>query len=540
MIIGLDFDNTIVDYSKIFSLIAKEQGLKLQNGVSPKDQVKSHILKKSDGNLEWTKLQGEVYGKRISGACCYRGIKKFLRDQSANGCRFVIISHKSIFPSLTSDVNLHETAREFLNQNGFFSEESINLSINECFFEQTLECKINRIISCRCNVFVDDLISVLKHTKFPKSCFKIHFSSGNESPQNENHLASADSWRIVSQRIPSLEQKNQDTETSGGESKFNLNSFFRANKLGTISSRRKLDGGINSNLIKVRNTKGNSYCVKIYKKDFTNPSRFEKETLFIKRISPLMPDSIPRVIASDPTNQIAILNFVEGKLVSKLNKCPTSIWRSFNRFVLDLQKHKRLVGKQLYMATDCALSLSQHHGILQKRRDEWLVAISNGMPSSIIDLVSEFLLWPYDKISQKLLSSPAFHEMLSYQELIISPSDFGEHNAILNNDKVVFIDFEYAGLDDPAKLVSDYYCHPQNRVSPLIVRHLVKDLMEGFDQSQRLSFMSRLEIIFEIIKLKWCFIIMKPLIKNTEIREIELVRKKIKSLMCKTIDKIKS
>ena len=144
MIIGLDFDNTDCRLFENLLLIAKEQGLKIKMELPIKDQVKSLMLKKRGGNLEWTKLQGEVYGKRISGACCYRGIKKFLREQSANGCRFFIISHKSIFPSLASDVNLHETARDFLTQNGFFSEESINLSINECFFEQTLECKINR------------------------------------------------------------------------------------------------------------------------------------------------------------------------------------------------------------------------------------------------------------------------------------------------------------------------------------------------------------------------------------------------------------
>ena len=39
----------------------------------------------------------------------------------------------------------------------------------------------------------------------------------------------------------------------------------------------------------------------------------------------------------------------------------------------------------------------------------------------------------------------------------LSPSDFGFHNVIVEKDKILrFIDFEYAGWDDPAKMVSDF------------------------------------------------------------------------------------
>ncbi len=44
----------------------------------------------------------------------------------------------------------------------------------------------------------------------------------------------------------------------------------------------------------------------------------------------------------------------------------------------------------------------------------------------------------------------------------ISPSDFGFHNALLvNGVSLVYIDFEYAGIDDPAKTVCDFFCQPE-------------------------------------------------------------------------------
>ena len=46
-------------------------------------------------------------------------------------------------------------------------------------------------------------------------------------------------------------------------------------------------------------------------------------------------------------------------------------------------------------------------------------------------------------------------------ERCLSPSDFGFHNAILANDgRLRFIDFEYAGWDDPSKLICDFFCQP--------------------------------------------------------------------------------
>jgi hypothetical protein len=43
----------------------------------------------------------------------------------------------------------------------------------------------------------------------------------------------------------------------------------------------------------------------------------------------------------------------------------------------------------------------------------------------------------------------------------LSPSDFGYHNALLANDgRLRFIDFEYAGWDDPSKLICDFFCQP--------------------------------------------------------------------------------
>src|SRR5260221_2700014 len=50
---------------------------------------------------------------------------------------------------------------------------------------------------------------------------------------------------------------------------------------------------------------------------------------------------------------------------------------------------------------------------------------------------------------------------------ILSPSDFGFHNALQRADgTLAFIDFEYFGWDDPVKLLADVVWHPGMRLSP--------------------------------------------------------------------------
>ncbi|HCY84918.1 MAG TPA: aminoglycoside phosphotransferase family protein, partial [Desulfobacteraceae bacterium] len=44
---------------------------------------------------------------------------------------------------------------------------------------------------------------------------------------------------------------------------------------------------------------------------------------------------------------------------------------------------------------------------------------------------------------------------------VLSPSDFGFHNAIRTEKGLSFFDFEYAGWDGPIKLVCDFLCQPE-------------------------------------------------------------------------------
>ena len=68
MIIGIDFDNTIIKYDNLFYEIALEKKLIPKTLQKNKEEVKNFFINNNIEN-QWTMLQGEVYGSKISRRC---------------------------------------------------------------------------------------------------------------------------------------------------------------------------------------------------------------------------------------------------------------------------------------------------------------------------------------------------------------------------------------------------------------------------------------------------------------------------------------
>tara|TARA_E500000178_G_scaffold353605_1_gene419976 strand:- start:1655 stop:2503 length:849 start_codon:yes stop_codon:yes gene_type:complete len=54
--------------------------------------------------------------------------------------------------------------------------------------------------------------------------------------------------------------------------------------------------------------------------------------------------------------------------------------------------------------------------------------------------------------------------LINQEKTIISPSDVGLHNSMSSENRIYFIDFEYAGRDGYTKLIYDFILHPANRI----------------------------------------------------------------------------
>ena len=140
MVLGLDFDNTLIKYDELFYAIAREKDLIPDDLPKEKNAVRGH-LRENNLEDEWTIIQGEVYGDRIKEAVPYKGMLKTLLELKERKIPINIISHKTREPYLGPKRDLHSSARNWLRANHFFSSKGLNMKKEQIFFEENKEKK---------------------------------------------------------------------------------------------------------------------------------------------------------------------------------------------------------------------------------------------------------------------------------------------------------------------------------------------------------------------------------------------------------------
>lgn len=190
MILGVDFDNTIVCYDGLFHAQAVARGLIPPDTPVGKTAVRD-ALRDSGREDEFTLLQGYVYGPGIRAARPYPGVTECLRSLRRKGVAICIVSHKTRFPHLGPRYDLHRFARDWLATAGFAGGRN---GLARLFLEATKEDKAWRIASLGCTHFMDDLPEFLSHPDFPSGVRRLLFAPGHAEGERDGVYCVPD-WR---------------------------------------------------------------------------------------------------------------------------------------------------------------------------------------------------------------------------------------------------------------------------------------------------------------------------------------------------------
>lgn len=175
--LGLDFDNTLISYDKLFHRVALDKGLISADIPKQKNAVRDSMRERGIEE-EWTRLQGEVYGSRILEADPYPSMLATLMQLADKNITMCIVSHKTKFPYLGEPWDLHSAARGWLQKQGFLDSKGLAWSEGQIFFELTKQEKIARILSQGCTHYVDDLPEILD--MLPAQVEKILFAPSKD------------------------------------------------------------------------------------------------------------------------------------------------------------------------------------------------------------------------------------------------------------------------------------------------------------------------------------------------------------------------
>ena len=484
--IGIDFDNTIVCYDDVFQAIAVEQGLVPPHAATSKTAIRDHL--RSVGQEDrWTELQGTIYGPRMMDARPFPGVVEFFAACRAAGLPIAIVSHRTRFPYLGERHDLHAAARDWLARHGFHDPTGIGLPVDRVFFEETKEAKLARIAEVGCTHFIDDLPELLAHPLFPADVRRILFDPHGQHGVPPN-LDVAPSW-------PHL-----------------------VNVL--VGPATRLPGGGNNRVYRV-DTPAGPVLLKEYFRHAGDPrDRLGAEQAFLQFAWAHGVRAIPQPLACDRRAGIGIYEFIDGRKLAPGEVTGAHVDEAAAFFAAVNRHRHDPAAAQLPVASEACFSLAEHLACVDRR----LTRLGGIEPESNLHrqaaaLVASRLVPAWQRVRAAVAAGGLpLDEPLATEARVISPSDFGFHNCIATPSGLKFIDFEYAGWDDPAKTVCDFFCQP---AVPVPREHFERFFAAVAAAAHDVATLRRrVALLFPVYELKWCCIMLNEFLPVGDDRRV--------------------
>ena len=505
MIIGIDFDNTIARYDNSFKKIAIEKGFisKEWNGQG-KTQLRDYLHTKTEGEKKWMKLQGLVYGKYMDFAEIMPGVAKFLILCKSRKIQVFIVSHKTEYGHFDSEkISLRQQAIKWMIKHRFFDLDYLGLNQKRIFFAESREEKVNIIASLRCEYFIDDLPEVFQENHFPESTKKILFSQIILNENGQKEITIFNNWEDISKHIigpPKAKDIYILAQIMTNEKQLQI---------------EKLLGQGNSCIYKVKTTK-NKYALKCYPDLLIdNRPRLKTEFDAFNLLYQFNISEVPIAIRKDEYLNLGIYEWVEGKKISSYSDCYFDQMANFvNQLDLLSKKMLRsanndtvtLASEACLSALDLIKQINQRYNRLKKiSYNHYLLA------KFLKDFYEPLWLKVKDKFYKQWPKESRDCPLPSKKQ-ILSPSDFGLHNAIEVNKKIIFLDFEYFGWDDPVKLTADVIWHPAMGLSTKEIERWKNAMCNLFSSDS--NFEKRLNAALPLYGLRWVMIILNEFLPN--------------------------
>ena len=533
--IGLDFDNTIANYDQAFPEVARILGYETNDLTATlnKRDLKLKLLKLPDGDTAWQKVQGLVYGKFIDLASLYPGVYEFVLRALASGHEIFIVSHKTELGHFDeSRTPLRQAATTWLINQKLVGDSDSKIKLQNIFYAETRDEKINKMVELQLDVFIDDLDEVLSDRSFPKSTRKILF--GSVETTSEEILA-IQSWREVGDEL--FGEIDANVILAGAKHVCpDLN----------CSSAQRVEGRGNSKIFRVESSKG-SIALKVYP-DLAVDNRLRRNAEW-QALKFLQHNKlpVPKPVQTDAELNWSLIEWIDGSPADPQNQVHLG---QAATFIQNLNQASRAVssGSVFGLATEACLNPS----VIEIQINNRLAALKSVEDSALRDFVdhsvSPTLVRTIER-SRRLMVD-GYGANLDQRFWILSPSDFGLHNAIATpQGDLVFFDFEYFGWDDPVKLTADVCLHPGMSLDENAQQYWISEAKRLFADDP--NFGVRLNALYPLYAIRWALIMLNEYrtdkIKNrlnaqsrmqTDIRGAQLMQLEKAKLMLKNADRI--
>jgi hypothetical protein len=226
--------------------------------------------------------------------------------------------------------------------------------------------------------------------------------------------------------------------------------------------------------------------------------------------------SLPEPIAWNAKQGVSVFEFIEGRRLTPAEVNREHVGQALT-FLTELNQFRDADDSQrLPVASEACFSVAEHMRCVRNRVERLQAGIRGPSVSpKARQYIAEQLMPAVNRVDATIRETlestgQSASEELRHDFRVISPSDFGFHNAFVEKQgSLRFFDFEYAGWDDPAKTICDFFCQISVPAPPdcwLEFAEIVAKI-SGTDM------VTRAQLLMPLYRIKWCCIVLNPLLQ---------------------------
>jgi hypothetical protein len=496
MNLGIDLDNTLVDYEAAFLAAAESLRVVLSPSIRSKSQIREFLRSQPDGELTWQRLQGLAYGRCVQAhAKLYPGVKRFLWRCRLQGHSVTVVSHKTEYGhGDVEKVPLRQAASGFLAAQGLLGAQ--NELIQKIVFKDTQKEKIDYIAKQSFDWFIDDLAELVCELGEVSGLRVIRFDPASNQP----HPGFADKESVIS-----LSDWQQIDALINGEWTFpEIDQISRQLMNREAVAVEKYSAGGNAGVYRIELPEQSAIRLKIYPVDPDHDRLFSEFTA-TKVMFGLGEKYVSQPLAQDVELGVGVYAWIEGDRIMTPGQhdLESSLEflgnlhaiRNSDRFLhVGLASAACLSGRDIEMQIKHRVRQFELPRMRHPELDGFLAATFLPTFGKLLEWARHN--WPDDD---------GFDAPLDRALQTLSPSDFGFHNAIRRPDgSLAFLDFEYFGWDDPVKLMSDFIFHQGMSLTDEQKSSWLKGALNIYGE----QFSARLNVCRPLYGLIWCLILL--------------------------------
>lgn len=255
-----------------------------------------------------------------------------------------------------------------------------------------------------------------------------------------------------------------------------------------------------------------------YRSEQDTRDRLGAEWPFIVYARSLDLTDVPQPVARDVAKGLALYEFIEGRklaadeLASRHIEAAADFFRKLNGGA------RAELASSLPVASEACFSIESHVAKVDARVDRLhMIEVRDDLSRQAVSLVGN-LATRWKAMRAEIVQSAqvlpcGFKGEIPDAQRCVSPSDFGFHNALLRpGGEICFIDFEYAGWDDPAKMAADFFCQPQ---IPVDMGHFDDFLERATSFSiDAEELKARTRLLLPALRVKWLCIMLNDFLPD--------------------------